>query len=489
MNKDQMFQNWRTVIPQLDTVLQQLQKRPILAVGFGIYARIIPAFFLDRQRYAIYTVRDSSDGDIFGQYANIYCHEKLFPEHAKKVRSTNYLLNGTQFLGFLKKQPEMPLLMTYHSTHAQTEIFNKHGLDWIGNEMDTFEDVLTKSNFRAVLDALDLPRMQRWQAQREEFLALSFEEVHGKWNSGVVVQRGDTYFGDAEFSTYFIHTADDWNAAQASLARDPHWTVLQVSPYIQGDSLSMLGCVTAQGILTSTLQLQLVDVPEALYNIPAGGEFCGHDWGLANWGPHIDMQAQKTTEAIGAYLASRGYRGMFGIDFQYSKTQDALYPLECNPRFTGAIPAYSAMILGQEQVPPIEFFHLLSQLDIAVPFNFDAVNAGWKQRLPVSHIGIAPKGARVMTMNLRAGIHTFDYETDTLTFARPGGFSWECGPNEFVICDSVPRKGQINQQEVPRLFKCVFPYSIAVGTKQVNPQAAQLLRWIGDQLRKDQPAE
>jgi hypothetical protein len=249
----------------------------------------------------------------------------------------------------------------------------------------------------------------------------------------------------------------------------------------------MLGCVTHLGILTSALQLQLVDVPETMPGMSPSGSFNGHDWGFTDWPEDTEKQAQKIIEAVGQHLAQKGYKGIFGLDFMYDKSSQQIIPIECNPRPTGALPVQSLMIIKQGQVPPLDFFHLMSHLNIRENFDFNAINQALKQRSPLAHLSLNPTGVYSMKLNLKAGIYSYNPTQNRLHYRRPGAFPWEIHqPDEFIIIDSVARPNQTILQTVPRFFKIIFPRSIATSSNTIQPDIGQLVSALGTALRRHQ---
>ena len=302
----------------------------------------------------------------------------------------------------------------------------------------------------------------------------------------MVIQRA--YFDvGGEQGTFFIKTEQDLTSAHNILAQDERFKQVQISPFIEGLSVSMLGCVTPQGVLTSPLQLQLIDIPEALHGQLATGVFLGHDWGFHSWEDKTEHEAQYIVESVGTYLADKGYKGIFGIDFIYEEQTKKLFPLECNPRFTGALPVYSLMILEQGKVPPMEFFHIAAHLGIKEPFDFEYVNKYLKKRQAISHISLTPKGIYEMKLKLTAGVYSMLPDQNAIRYERPGALLSDItNSSEFLMIDSVPYQGDRIIQNVPRLFKFIFASSIARSSLQVKPEVGRLLTSLSTALRKHQ---
>lgn len=486
MNQN-MFQSWKRSVPQLGTVLERMQEKTIIAVGGTPYPRITPALFLEN--YTIYSVKDPVDNDLLRSYTNIFSLEEKFPKVAAKIHSTSYLLGNYAFQAFLKSRRNPFRLIFYQVlTPSAVKVLEEQGIERLGNRPESVEDVFLKGRFRSLLKNMGLPHLPDWRLSKEEFLLKKFEELHQHWGGPVVVQRAD-FDVNGEQGTFFIRNENDWRAAFDILSHDERYKEIQICPFIEGPSVSMLGCITHLGVLTSTLQLQLIDVPEALHGQLPTGVFLGHDWGFRAWTEKTEKTAQQVMESIGEFLAEKGFKGVFGIDFVYSPERKELFPLECNPRFTAALPMYSLMITSLNKIPPIEFFHLMAQLDIKEDFDFRAVNEGLKERTPVSHISLTPKGVYKMNMNLAAGVYSFSPESLGLRYERPGAFLWDLkNDSEFLMVDSVPRFGAKVAQDAPTLFRLIFPRSIASSSFSVDPQIGQLITGLSTLLRKDQNA-
>ena len=481
-----LFHAWQRYVPNLGEALRRMEEKTIIAVGVAPYPRIMPSLFLDR--YAIYCVKDAVDIDILRNYATIFCLEEKHPKIAAKVHATGYLLRNFAFQAFLKSRRYPYRLMFYQTTQKIVDALEEQKIEWIGNQPESFSGVLLKGDFRDLVKSRNLPSIPDWRVGREEFLQKSFADLWAHWDRPIVVQRAD-FDVAGEMGTFFLRSESDWRVMHEILSKDERYHFVTMSPFIEGYSLSMLGCITAKGVLTSTLQLQLIDVPESLHGQLPTGVFLGHDWAFRSWSEETERTAQRVVESIGSYLAERGFKGIFGIDFLYDTRTHEIFPIECNPRFTGALPVYSLMI-AEQGVPTIEFFHILTHLNIDVDFDFDAVNAAFKKRLPLAHISLTPKGIAEMRLPLAAGIYSYERHTRMLRYERPGAFYREFkNKNEFMIIDSLPRIGGRVIQNVPRLCKLIFPRGIARSSFEVESDVGELITMLSDGLRKDQPTE
>ncbi len=481
--QNQFLNQWSKYIHNLDEVMEQLNLQAIIAVGITPYPRIIPSTFLDKQHFQIYAVHDSTDIEVLKNYANLACMEQIDPKVGQKVRSTEYLMKNYVFHSFLKSQRNPYTLLLHTSTPPIVSYLNEQNIPWIGNDPKSFEPLLHKKGFKELLVNLRVDYLPDLVMTKQEFYSKPFDEMQKKWKKSFVSQPGDY---EVSGSTYFIHNLEDLDAARKFYTSDRFERVekIKISPFITGDAVSMLGCVTDAGILTTPLQLQLIDVPEALHGQPPTGAFFGHDWGYKSWSDQAAKDAQNIVEQVGRWLGKRKYRGIFGIDFIHDKETDKVYPLECNPRFTGAIPVYSQLNL-LAGVPPIDFFSIVSYLRIPIKFDFNAVNELWKKQINAAHIAIVPNGVEQMKIPLNAGIYTYHEQEKSLEYLRPGAFLHELkNENEFIIIDQVPKVGKVISQNVPRLFKFIFNTTIAEASNKIKPKYGEILNSMGKLLRR-----
>lgn len=482
--RQQWHTEWRRVVPELDHVLEQMQQQPIVAVGITPFPRIMPALFLDA--YSIFCVRDTTDVDVLREYADIFCLEQKRPAVAAKVQSTTYLLSHHVFQTYLRSLKRPARIMLNLTTAPIVRKMDELGMKWIGNRVETYRDVEVKQTFRALVERLGLPHMPYWQVTREEFLSMTYADLRKHWDKPVVVQRADSNVTGEEARTFFLHTEAEWQRVHDLFANDQRFTMVQMSPFIDGYSVSMLGCITPHGVLTSGLQLELVDIPEVKRGSPASGSWLGHDWGFHPWSERVEHAAQHVVETIGAFMARKGYKGVFGIDMVVEKGTDNLYPVECNPRFTGAQPTMSLMQLHHHHMPPFEFFHLMAHLGVEAEFNFDKVNQAYKQHIALSHLCIETKGIETMRLPLSAGVYAYARDTGELTFRRPQPFLWDIQDpsSEFLLIDSVPREGYKIHQGVQRLMKFIFPRSIADdSSNRITAETAEIVTRLIDALQ------
>ena len=479
---DTLFQSWQRSVPRLKEILERMQEKTIIAIGTDPYPGIIISSFL--KNFTSFAIKNTVDINTLRPYMDIFCFEEKNLKIAQKVQSISYLLGNFAFRRFLESLTKPFTLLIYKTTPSIVEKLEAQKLDWIGNYPESFEDVVLKNNFRNLLKTLNLPSLPVYYLLKEEFSKKSFRDIFDKWKTAFVIQKGDV---DAA-GTFFIKTEKDWQIYYDIIIKDDRFRQIQISPFIVGPSLSMLGCITHKGVLTSTLQTQLIDVPEALCGQMPEGLFLGHDWGYCPWTQKTEQLAQQIVESIGQHMANKGYKGIFGIDFVYDQQKDELFPIECNPRITGASPVYSLMTYDLGKIPPIDFFHLMSHLNIKEDFDFETVNNGLKKRMPLAQISINPMGISEMKISLATGVYSYSQEQGAIRFEGPGALLSDIkNESQFMLIDAVPWPGTKIVQNAPKLFKVIFKRSIATSSFSIEPIAGEIVSQISMLLRENQP--
>ena len=483
MNKHPYNPNdWKYLIPNIEILIKEMEYHHLLSVGITPYSRIIPSFFLNN--YSIYTVRRSSDVDILESVVRLFVLEDHHPELAKRVRGTNYLIGNYIFQNFIKTRKPSPTLAFSTTTEKSAKDLNDLNFRWIGNPPETFESVLNKEDFRKTLKDLEVSGILEDTIYfRDEFFTSTFENLQSKCNGPFVVQRADKEVGGNQ-GTFFIHDKQDFGSCLHSLKDEEGFERLLVTPFVKGHSTSMLGCAMSDGVLAGPLQLQLIDIPESLHGNKPNGIFFGNDLGFSDWDTSKEKEAEEIVKKVGTHLSSLGYRGIFGVDFLYDTEQKKIFANECNPRSTGSLSLYSLSLL-ESKIPPLEFFHLIAQLDMPSAFDFDIVNEALKHRTNHSHITFSPKGIEKMTMPLLAGVYKYDPSIPTLDYVGPGMSLADLkNENEFLIIDTVPKVDEEIAQGVPRLFKFIFPRSIAKSSHEIDEITGFLIERFSNSLTK-----
>ncbi len=469
---------WKKYIANIDATLEQVSKKTIIFLGVVPYSRITLGLFL--KNFTIFCNKYCKDIELMRQFMRIVCVEERFPKIVDRIQGTGYLLQHFTFGQFLARQKQPYTLLFYMITDHIEKGLQKLQVPFIGNLPDARKDVLVKSSFRQIVKELGLPHLDNWQLSREEFITLPYNKVREWFHGSFVVQRGDVDVG-GEIATFFIHTPEDFAEVQRVFSNDIRFSQVEMNPFIEGNTYSMIGCATPKGVICGPLQLQLIDIPEAIRDFPGRGVFVGHDWGHRSWEPGTEEAATEITRGVGEYLLKNGYRGIFGIDLIYDSAANKIYPLECNPRFTGSFPMLSLLAM-MHGLPPMDLLHVFAHEKIDAQYTKELFT-DYQFKSPYSHILVMAHGIAKMPVDMPAGIYQFDEATQEVTFMRPALLPWEIQKeNEFLVIDSVLPEGSSISAGATKLFKLIFPTSIAETSYKLKPHAATIVKIFSDLL-------
>jgi len=186
---------------------------------------------------------------------------------------------------------------------------------------------------------------------------------------------------------------------------------------------------------------------------------------------------------MGRYLAGFGYRGILGIDFLIDKEMKLVYPVECNPRFTGAFPMLSQLHICHDLLP-MDVFHILEFLDI--PYDLDPVslNLGYAKTIKGSHMILFNLSGEILGgRNLPdAGLYEFDPDAESIDFLQEASDYREIRTNrQFVIIDGPPdAEGEriVEGDPLHRLCRVLFPCPVVDGKDVLSSRAVQIADWV-----------
>ncbi|MES2409709.1 MAG: hypothetical protein V4509_05435, partial [Patescibacteria group bacterium] len=264
--------DWKSLIPNIEEIVAEMDSQPILSVGLAPYVRIIPAFFL--KNFSIFSVKRSSDADILEQYFNLYVLEDWDKNFADRVHGTNYLVKHFLFQKFYNSLKPKPRLMFNTITDDLIGTLESLHIPFFGNGPQVANQTKYKGEFRALLKKYNLSHPYAENYNFEAFQNISYADLKEKFDESFVIQRGDKEVGGNQ-GTFFIYNENDFNECLNAFNLKQDFNEILVTQFVEGDSVSMLGCVTNKGILSGPLQLQFIDVPESLQGIQASGIFFG----------------------------------------------------------------------------------------------------------------------------------------------------------------------------------------------------------------------
>jgi hypothetical protein len=112
-------------------------------------------------------------------------------------------------------------------------------------------------------------------------------------------------------------------------------------------------------------------------------------------------------------------------------------------------------------------------------------NQSFKKRRPLAHISLTPKNITTMNLPLAAGVYSYRRQSQQLRYKRSGMLLSDLkNEDKFLLIDSVPYTGKRVIEKGPRLFKIIFPRTIAYSSAEVESEIGEFLTNLSFTLRK-----
>jgi hypothetical protein len=479
-------------------------KGSFIGVGMSAYARILPGSFLPS--YRIIALRKTRDLPPLREKTPIFCLEETVGNQGiEGMINSEHLLSHPATRDYMKALPDPKYLFLYQSYPGLERLAEKEGWILMANAASLRLRVVGKPFFYEMARDLNLRRIPGGMHPAEEIHRREYDDWAERISPSFVVQFVEINQGGGR-GTFFIRSKEEYGRLKDHLAegiwRGVKIKRISIRALKSGIPASLTLCLTRHGLLCTPLQRQLIDLPYCR-QLPENGVFCGHIWGEALGSTALTEDALRQARRIGNHMRSMGYGGILGIDFVLDREQDTAYPIECNPRLTGAFPMQSLLFLKHGRIP-MEVFHLLEFLNCPYEANPDVINAAYEKPIEGSHLilfrlpGEVGQNGSGGGHGFRAGLYAFDRESGLIAF-RSGATDYSAFRNErqFIVVDGPPeridpipgatedknRKGSSFQDPLQRLCRILFPVPITDEGGELSPRASQVIDWIYQRLQ------
>lgn len=298
----------------------------VIALAVCAYDRFGLHEFLSR--YHILAMRHTTDIAKMRQFCSVHAMETAQQsQHKPKYKKMSHaeILHDPEAQKLIDKLKH-PLLITPQASPDTEGLIRSHGWKHLAPPASLVQDFENKKTFRALLTSLKLPFPKTILATPK---TMSYTKAKQTLGVPFIVQAAASRGGRG---TFLVKDETDMRRV---MGRSEKTTDMVISRLIDAHPVSTTAVATQWGIFSSTLQYQIIDTTSP----KTFGDFLGHDWSFANTLPaSLHKKAMSMTKRIGQAMYKRGFRGFFGLDFLIDKKTSELFVLECNPRFTGALP-------------------------------------------------------------------------------------------------------------------------------------------------------
>jgi hypothetical protein len=435
-------------------------------VGMTAFSRIIPAYFLNR--YSIVCLKKTRDIPLLRDKADIFClEEKSGKAVCEKGFNSARLLDHPLVRQFLERLPGPKYALLYQSYPELETWARQEGWKILANPAALRLQAAERAFFKKMAADLHLPLIPGAIHPIKVIHSCDYKDWAETLGPRFVVQLPDIVAGGGK-GTFFVRSPLEYQRLRGRLIKNTWRGVtlhsVAIHRFLEGVSASMVLCLTRQGVLFSRLQKQLIDLPY-LGDVSENGVFCGHVWGEAPWPLSVAEDARKQARRIAEYLAGLGYRGVLGIDFLINEKDQRVFPLEINPRFTGALPMLSLLFI-KEAVIPMEVFHILEFLEVPYQVDVERLNAIYKEPIAGSHmiLFLLSAGKNVAIQKLESGLYEWDPQEEKISFIKGATEYREIrNDRQFIVVDGPPEAlggDPASWDPLTRLCRLLFPYPV-----------------------------
>jgi len=255
--------------------------------------------------------------------------------------------------------------------------------------------------------------------------------------------------------------------------------IVNVTQYIEGRQVSITGCATHYGTVTSVLQTQIMDQPELAALEGRSGVWLGHDWHL-RFDEKEQLAAEEQCKKWGEYIYKKGYRGIFGMDLIVDE-DGKVWSVECNARYTGAFPVYTMMQIEKGEMP-IDVWHLLEWLEVKYEMDIDKVQEIYRQPKEGAHLILHNTERKFVTptRTVKAGVYKVKH--DKIDWVREGFSLLDIkDKSEVVLCDKVVGENMV-LKPAERIGRLMFKRRVLDDKARLLPEIQKLVKQIYSQF-------
>ena len=326
-----------------------------------------------------------------------------------------------------------------------------------------------KHNFFDGLDQIGLPRMPgRWVRWPEARYSELTTEIGPRFVAQL--SRGSSGSG-----TFFIGSREDFIAAGARFGRELVWVAPNLGPL----ALNINAVALSRSAVASCPSVQLVGL-ERLGANPGG--YAGNDFSAVSELPAATIRdVQEQTERIGSWIASLGYRGLFGLDFVIDRESGTNYAVDLNPRWQGstALEVQAQLRAGRMPLAAAELawrLGLLGEADVARRRDDFRMPVRGSQLILRSRMS----GDSKVTRGVAAGVYEM---SPTLNYSGEGVMLGDCrSPGQLLVTGGVPLRDTVL---APGAFVArIVSERAAVSFATMDLQTMDLRRWAQNAARE-----
>ncbi len=443
--------------------------------------------------YRVVCLRKTDDLPALREKMEVFCLEEEGVA-VEGIRDSLGLLSHPRVREYLAEPPSPVHLLLYQSYSALESLAKKEGWRLLANPAALRHRASDRAFFQAMLRDLGLPRIPGRIVSLAGFLGLSYDSWRKGLGPSLVVQLPDVIQGGGR-STFFVNSGEEYARVSGMLRdrsrRGDRIRRVSVRRFMKGDPASLALCVTGSGVLMAGPQRQLIDFPLSGV-FPSEGVFCGHSWEAGLWEEELIREGQAQGLAVARYLASMGYKGILGLDLLLNRQEDRVYPVELNPRYTGAFPLLS-QLHSRRGLVTLELAHVLAFLGLDRGLTVEDLNVSYLSPGLGSHV-ILFRGLEGLSPD-RPGLRAGLYEMGGAGPRFLGeGFDLAdiASGTQFIVTDGPavgPASERYASDPFDRICRILLPVPAAGTGGAPDSEALAPVDWVRGMLRAPRSPE
>jgi hypothetical protein len=440
----------------------------IVGIGVTAFPRVGLGYLLPN--YTILCLLESLDLAAIRQLCPVVSLEKDLKVALPEKFNTSGILSTKEARAWLRDKSALFVYKASVVTDRLAKELNLRLLSTPGKIRKVFEN---KQFFREELKKAGIEPIPGENLLIDDLTEKRWQRLKKDWGERLVFQLTDYTIGGG-LGTFFIESKEDFLQFWDFVKRRREVRELgrvNVCQRIKGKQASISGCATHHGVVTGSLQTQIIDQPELAALVGRSGVWLGHDWNI-RFTEAEQLGAEQLCRRWGEYLYQQGYKGIFGLDLVVDQ-QGKVWPVECNSRYTGAFPVYTMIELAQNEMP-LDVWHLLEWLEIDYEMEIKAVQQVARE---------PKKGGQLLLHNLerkwvtptktvKAGVYR-DQE-----WLRPGFSLLDIKDEaEYVLCDRLVGESNV-LKPAERIGRLLFKRRLIDDQGRLLPEIQTLVKQI-----------
>ncbi len=343
-----------------------------------------------------------------------------------------------------------------YASRALSAFTAEAGIRCVSVDWDLFQWFSSKVHLLEGLAKLGLPVLAgRWL----RLSSASYQELAANYGGRFVAQAE---VGVSGSGTAFVESDKQYEEATARFGHTP----VRVTRHVGALSFNVNAIATGRCTAVGYPSVQIVGQP--LLESKPGGH-CGNDFSAtASVERRLVNSVREQTSRIGDWMADRGYRGLFGLDFVVCDATGEVCAVDLNPRWQGSTSLETQAERRQGRVP-------LAAVEIA--YRLGLVDD--REVMEMSDSFYEPlEGSQVFPRNRAPG----DWTATRAMEVGALGLDEIDSPNGIAVSSGIPRPGMALAAGTRLLRICGLRQAVDARTGRMLPWVEEAARRVYDEI-------